>query len=175
MATAQPSPTQTPKFTKNYLKKLALSVAAVVTITVILTAQIASLTQTSNTTEIPRYSPGTHTQVLLEGSIVLNPKGDFLTGFNVPDEAKNAFLQGNYTLQDKDTRTGTTITVWSQQEFINHFSCQNAVPIYNEEFLPMNQDIFNITLESGNYFILISDAGVEPKVLDIKLDLSFTV
>ena len=181
MSAFQALPAQTPAPTKEYWRKLALVVMATVIITVLLTSQIASVTQAgnngsqhiSNRNIDPSHIIEPRTQDAVSGAIVLNPSGYYLTGFNVPEDAQNAVLQGNYVLTDNSTNNAPTVTVWSQQEFINYFSCQNAVPCYNKDFMPMQSDNINITLSSGNYLILISNAGLDAKILQAQIELTY--
>jgi hypothetical protein len=177
MMTSQALPTSNPAKTKSYWKKMALTVAVAVTMTVIFTAQIVEVSQAnpSSPNLSGRYSPGSYSQDVMTGSIVLNPKGCYLTGFNVPDEAKTALLQGNYTLLTNGTRCGTTLTIWSQQEFLNYWSGHGAVPCYNRDFMPKEADNINISLSKGTYFIMASGASIEPKVLGAQITLNFTV
>jgi hypothetical protein len=177
MSATQISPTYSSIKAKNYWKKMAFTVTVAVILTIMFTAQIVEVTQAnSNSSNLGgRYSPGSYNQKVMSEPIVLNPNGCYLTGFNVPDEAKTAFLQGNYTLLTNGTRCGTTLTIWSQQEFLNYWSGRNAVPCYNKEFMPRQSDNINITLTKGPYFIMISGASIEPKVLEAELTLNFTI
>ena len=169
-------PSSKPLRTKKYWRNLALTVTAAVAITVILTAQLVNVTQANNenNTNADWNSPGPHTQEVLSGKIILNPKGYYLTGFNVPDNAQNAFLQGNYTVVSDSKNNNAIMTIWSQQEFLNYFACRNAVPCYNKDMIGMRSDHLNISLSKGNYIILISGASVDPKILEAQLTLNFT-
>jgi hypothetical protein len=99
----------------------------------------------------------------------------YLTGFNVPDEAKNATLQGKYTVVNNATNNSCTMIIWSQQEFLNYFDCKNAVPCYNRDFMPKESDNFNITLSKGDYLIMIEAGSIDTQVLEAQLYLNFTV
>jgi hypothetical protein len=162
--------------TKKYWLKTISVVAVAVMVTVILTAQITvtQVTQASSGS-LTGYAPGTYTHDVLCRSIVLNPTGMFLTGFNVPDQAKNATLQGKYTVVDNATNNSCTMIIWSQQEFLNYFSGKNAVPCYNKDFMPKSSDTLNITLSKGNYMITISASCVYTQILETELHLNFTV
>ena len=176
MSTPQAPSTKTAKFTKSYLKKISLAVAAAVTITVFITAGIFGASHaTINDSNAGMYSPGAHSIDVLSGPIVLNPKGCYLTGFEVPGNAKNATLQGNYTVVDGAANKAASLTVWSQQEFLNYFGNNNADPCYNKGLMPMPQDNINIPLSKGYYLILISGAGSETAVLEAQLTLNFTI
>jgi len=121
------------------------------------------------------YSPGEYSRPVLSGSIVLNPNGYYLTGFNVPDEAKNAVLQGNYTVIKKQHKQHCIMAIWSQQEFLNYFNGQSAVLCYNQYLMPHTTDNLNITLPKGNYFIMINPGSVNTQILEAQLTLNFTV
>lgn len=158
---------------KRYWSKMALAVAAAVTITVFVTTTIFGGSHaTINNTNVGMYSAGVHSEEVMSGQIVLNPKGSYLTGFVVPDDAVNATLQGNYTTaEDK----ATSFTVWSQQEFLNYFSNQNSEPTYNKNLMPINHDEFCVPVSSGYYLILVNGAGYKPAVLETQLTLNFTI
>lgn len=167
--------TTNPLRTKKYWLKMTLTVAVAVIITVLLTAQIV-ITQANSGSQSMGNSPGTYTRDVLTGPIILNPNGQYLTGFNVPSDAKNAFLWGNYSVvQNSINNNMATMTIWSQQEIINYFSCEDAVPCYNIEMYPMHSDNLNITLSKGNYFILICGGGFDTNVLEANLYLNFTI
>jgi hypothetical protein len=168
----QPSPLRT----KRYWLKTALMVTVVVMVTVILTAQITvnQVTQASSGS-LTGYAPGKYSHDVLCRSIVLNPNGMFVTGFNVPDEAKNATLQGNYAVVENSTNNNCCMIIWSQQEFLNYFSGKNAVPCYNKDFTSHSSDSLNITLTKGNYMIAISAGCVYTQILETELYLNFTV
>ncbi len=160
--------------TKRYWRNMALAVIAAVAITVILTSQLVNVTQANSNPNSGWYSPGPHTVAVMSESIVLNPNGSYLTGFNVPDEAQNAILQGNYTVVSNSTN-GAIMTIWTQQEFLNYFGCRHAVPCYNKDLIPMRSDNLNITLSKGNYLILISGASINTDILEAQLTLNFTI
>lgn len=152
---------------------MALAVAIAVTLTVFATVgSFGGSHATINNTNVGMYSAGVHSEEVMSGQIVLNPKGSYLTGFVVPDDAVNATLQGNYNVTDDKA---TSFTVWSQQEFLNYFSNQNSEPTYNKNLMPMNHDEFCIPVSSGYYLILVSGAGYEPAVLEAQLTLNFTI
>jgi hypothetical protein len=167
----QPSPLRS----KKYWHEMALAITIAVIATVLLTSQIANVTQANNTSQLGSYSPGTYSQKVLSGQIVLNPKGMFVVGFNVPDEAKNATLQGKYAVGENSTNNNCCLIVWSQQEFLNYFSGKNAVPCYNQDFMSRSSDSLNITLSKGNYLIAISVGCVYTQILETELYLNFTV
>lgn len=175
MLSFQALPTQTLIKTKKYCRNLALAVIAAVTITVILTAQIVSVTQANNGSQNidPSHVIGPHTHSVISGELVLNSDGYFFTGFYVPDDAQNPVLQGNYTVTNS-TNNVATVTIWSQQEFINYLSNRNSNPCYNKDLMPMPSDNLNLTLSSGQYLILISGASVDTKILQAQIDLTYT-
>ncbi|MGD6806214.1 MAG: hypothetical protein ACQCN4_04580 [Candidatus Bathyarchaeia archaeon] len=121
MTEVQNSPKPNPIRTKKYWRNMTLAVAAAVTITVLVTVGIFGGSHaTVNGSNAGMYSSGTHSIDVLSGPIALNPKGCFLTGFEVPEGAKNATLQGNYTVVDSaNNNSAAVLTVWSQQEFLN--------------------------------------------------------
>jgi hypothetical protein len=145
-----------------------------VVLAVLITGVLASGPQTSQGSIIGDVTFPYHQQVL-SGAIVLNPDGDFLTGFYVPDGAKTAELQCNfYAVANNDTNNGVIMTIWSQKEFLNYFSCQKAVPCYNRDMMPAASANFNLDLKSGQYIILISDASTEPRTIQVQMDLNCT-
>jgi hypothetical protein len=174
MLAFQAPSTKNPLKTKKYWLKITLMLAAAVIVTVILTAQLANVTQ-ANTNQSMNYAPGEYSHSVLSRSIVLNPNGYYLTGFNVPDEAKTAVLQGNYTVTNNGTNNNCVMAIWSQQEFLNYFNGQSAVPCYNQYLMPHTADNLNITLSKGNYLIMISPGSVNTQILEAQLVLNFTV
>jgi hypothetical protein len=161
--------------TKGYWLKMAVSVATAVIITVMLTTQIVNAINTENISQSFDNSPGTYTYDVLTGPIILNTKGQYLTGFNVPDDAVEATLWGNYSVGQNGTYSNTaTMTIWSQKEIINYFSGKSAVPCYNKDMYSMKSDSLNITLTKGNYIILIGGNSFNTSVLEANLYLTFT-
>lgn len=154
---------------------MALAVAVAVIITVALTAQIVNVTQANNTSQPFSYAPGVYSQKVLSGQIILNPEGMFVAGFNVPDEARNATLQGEYSVVDNSTNNSCCVIVWSQQEFLNYFGGKSAVPCYNKDFMPRVSDGVDIALSKGNYIVTINAGSIDSKVLNAELYLNFTV
>lgn len=167
----QPNPLKT----KKYWRKMALAITVAVIATVLLTSQIVNVTQANNTDQTFSYAPGVYSQKVLSGQFVLNPKGMFVAGFNVPDEAKNATLQGKYAVIENSTNNNCCMNIWSQQEFLNYFGGKNAVPCYNKDVMPRESDTVNITLAKGNYIITISTGCVYTQILEAELYLNFTV
>jgi hypothetical protein len=166
-----------PLRTKKYWLKMAVALIVAILLTVIVTAQltVTQVTQGSGNC-LAEYPPGAYTQDVLCRSIVLNPNGLFLTGFNVPDNVKTAMLLGNYSVIQNGTVTNSaTLTIWSQQEFLNHFGCKNAVPSYNREMIGKVSDNLNVTVSKGTYVILIGADSVNTEVLEAQLYLNFTV
>ncbi len=163
--------------TKKYWRKMALAVATAVIVTVILTSSLLHATPaTIQTSSATMFFSGSHRLEVLSGPIVLNSKGCYLTGFEVPEGSKNAVLQGNYTLVNNATsHEATILTVWSQQEFLNYFSNCNAEPSYNKNLMPMLQDNLNVSLSKGYYLIMISGAGTQNAILEAELILSFAI
>ncbi len=121
------------------------------------------------------YAPGQYTQHVLCGSIVLNPDGCYFSGFYVPDNAKSAVLQGNYTVINNSTNSAATMTIWSQKEFLNYLNAQNASPCYNKDMYPMASDNLNLSLPSGQYIILVGSSTVNTNILEAQIDLNFTI
>ena len=164
--------------TKKYWRNLALAVIVAVAITVFLTSQIVNVTQANiGSSNDENYSPGAHTINVLTGPISLNPpKGYYFTGFYVPDNAKNPVLQGNFTVvNNSGNYSGATLTIWSQQQFINYLNGHNATPCYNKDMFPMTSGAINIILSSGPYFILINSATINATILQAQVSLNFTV
>ena len=81
--------------------------------------------------------PGAHTINVLTGPISLNPpKGYYFTGFYVPDNAKNPVLQGDFTVvNNSGNYSGATLTIWSQQQFINYLNGHN-LPMLQQRHVP---------------------------------------
>lgn len=154
---------------------MSASVTAAVIITVMLTTQIVNAINTENISQSFDNSPGTYIRDVLIGPIILNPNGQYLTGFNVPDDAVQATLWGNYSVvQNSSNNNMATMTIWSQKEFLNYFSDQNAMPCYNKDMYSMTSDRLNITVTKGNYIILICGGGWDTNVLETNLYLNFT-
>jgi hypothetical protein len=161
---------------KRYWGKMALSVAAAVTLTVLLTASILAGTYaTVNSSEAGIYSTGQHTVEVLSGSVVLNTKGSYLTGFEVPPNAKNATLQGNYYVVNGTAGNAASLTVWSQQQFLNYFANKNAQAIYNKGLMPIQHDTVDINVSEGYYLILVSGTCNQQSILEANFTLSFTI
>jgi hypothetical protein len=161
--------------TRGYWVKMMVSVATAVIITAMLTTQIVNGINTENISQSFDNSPGTYTRDVLTGPIILNTQGEFLAGFNVPDDAVQATLWGNYSVVQNGTCSFTaTMIIWSQQEFLNYFSGKNAVPCYNKEMYSMKSDSLNVTLTKGNYIITICGNCYNTNVLDVNLYLNFT-
>jgi hypothetical protein len=177
MITYQALPTQTPKITKRYCRNLALAVSVVVVLTVILTSCIfANVTQASgSSSSITNPVPGFHTENVMSGSIVLNPGGYFFKGFYVPDNAKNPVLQGNYTVINNSTNSAASVTIWSQQEFVNYLNNHNASPCYNRDMFPMPSDNVNVTLATGPYFIMVGSATGNTNILQAQINLTYNI
>lgn len=170
----QALPSQTSKITKRYCRNLVLAVAFVVIITVILTSSLVSVTQANDSSPyLGDPTSGSHIQNVISGSIVLNPNGYYFTGFYVPGNAKNAVLQGNFTVARNSTNNAAVVTIWSQPEFINYLNCKNASPCYNKGMFPMASDNINVTLPSGQYIILIGSATVNTNILQAQIDLTY--
>jgi hypothetical protein len=112
-------------------------------------------------------------QEVISGPLVLNPNGYYLTGFLVPEGAKTSTLQGNFAVSNS-SNNGVIITVWSQKEFINYFSCHNAVAFYNQYMVPATSGEINLELASGQYLILFSGASVNLTTVQTQLDLNCT-
>ncbi len=170
--------TQTPSYqkSKTYWKKMALAVAAAVILTVIVTSSIVNVTQAKSQTANSMFTSGSHTVELLSGPIVLNSNGCYLTGFEVPNGAKNSVLQGNYTVKNNATsHKAAIVTVWSQQEFLNYFGNKNAEPCYNKNLMPLPQDSLSIPVSEGYYLIMVSSAGAQNAVMETELTLTFIV
>ncbi|HSV49567.1 MAG TPA: hypothetical protein VLH35_04560 [Candidatus Acidoferrales bacterium] len=156
----QAPPALNPLRTKKYWLKMTLTVTVAVIITVFLTAQIV-ITQANSGSQSMDYAPGAYTRDVLTEPIVLNAKGMFFTAFEVPDQAKNAVLWGNYSIsKDAADYNWPVVTIWTQQEFANYISAKSAVPYYNKEMYSMQSDNLNITLSKGIYIILTGGAAL---------------
>jgi hypothetical protein len=168
--------TEKPIRSKKYLRNLALAIVTAVAITVILTSSIVNITQANGSSNADWYSQGSYTQKVMSDPIFLNPKGVYFIGFNVPDNAIDVFLQGSYSVVSNGTyANGATMTIWTQEEFLNYWGCRNAVPCYNKDMIPMQSDNLNVTLSKGNYLVMICGNGFETMILETQLTLSFTI
>jgi hypothetical protein len=176
MLAFQALPTQTQSKPKSHFaRNLTLEVIAAVMITAILTSAILSgnTANSSNQNINPNYAPGTHT--IISGSIALNPTGDYFTGFNVPENALNPVLQGNFTSTGNSTNNNVVVTVWSQKEFINYLSGLSSSPCYNKDLIPMAVGNINVTLSSGNYFIMFGSGSIGDKTVSVQIDLTYII
>jgi hypothetical protein len=177
MLAFQALPTQTQSKPKSHFaRNLTLEVLVAVMITAILTSAILSGTTAngSNQNINTNYASGMHTQSVISGSIALNPTGDYFTGFNVPENALNPVLQGNFTSTGNSTDNNVIVTVWSQSEFINYLSGHNSSPCYNKDLFPMAAGNINVTLSSGNYLIMIGSGSIGETV-SIQIDLTYGI
>ncbi len=156
---------------------MALEVTVAVIITAILTSAILSCTTSNsgNQNINPNYAPGAHTQSVISGSIALNPTGDYFTGFNVPENALNPVLQGNFTSTGNSTNNNVVVTVWSQKEFVNYLSSLSSSPCYNKDTFPMTAGNINVTLQSGNYFIMFGSGSIGDKTVSVQIDLTYGI
>jgi hypothetical protein len=178
MLAVQALPTQTQSKPKSHFaRNLALEVIVAVMITAIVTSAILSVTTAKggNPNINPICSPGAHTQCVISGSIALNPTGDYFTGFNAPENALNPVLQGNFTSIGNSTNNNVVVTVWSQKEFINYLSGLSSSPCYNKDLFPMSAGNINITLSSGNYFIMFGSGSIGDKTVSVQIDLTYSI
>lgn len=120
------------------------------------------------------YVPTPHTESVISGSIVLNPDGYYFTGFSVPEDALNPVLQGNFTSTGNSTNNNAIVTVWSQKDFVNYLDCCQSTPCYNKDLMPMVAGNINVTLSSGQYFIVFGSASVEAKTVSVQIDLTYS-
>ena len=178
MLAFQAFPKQTQSKPKShFVRNLALEVLVAVIITATLTSAIlSSNTANSGNQNIhPNYAPSMHTQNVISGSIALNPTGDYFTGFNVPENALNPILQGNFTSIGNSTNNNVIVTLWSQKEFINYLSGLSSSPCYNKDLFPRSAGNINITLSSGNYFIIFGSGSIGDKTVSIQIDLTYGI
>ena len=178
MLAFQALPTQTKSKPKSHFaRNLTLEVIVAVMITAILTSAILSGTtaNSGNQNINPNNAPCMHTQSVISCPIALNSNGLFLTGFNVPENALNPVLQGNFTSIGNSTNNNVVVTVWSQSEFINYLSGHNSSPCYNKDLFPMASGNINVTLSSGDYFIVFGSASMEGKTVSIQIDLTYSI
>jgi hypothetical protein len=178
MLAVQALPTQTQSKPKSHFaRNLALGVIVAVIITAILTSAILSdnAASSGNQNINPNNAPGMHTQGIISGSIALNPTGDYFTGFNVPENALNPVLQGNFTSIGNSTNNNVVVSVWSQKEFINYLNGDSSSPSYNKDLFPMVTGNINITLSRGNYFIVFGSASMEGKIVSVQIDLTYSI
>jgi hypothetical protein len=161
---------------RHFARNLALEVMVVVMVTAILTSAILSgaTTNSGNQNINPNYTPDMPIQII-SGSIALNPTGAYFTGFNVPEDALNPVLQGNFTSTGNSTNNNVVVTVWSQKEFINYLSGHDSSPCYNKDLFPMATGNINVTLSSGNYFIMFGSGSIGAKTVSVQIDLIYSV
>ncbi len=178
MLAFQALPVQTPiKPKSHFARNLVLEVVVAVMVTAILTSAILSgaTTNSGNQNINPNYTPAMPIQII-SGAIVLTPmSGAYFTGFGVPEDALNPVLQGNFTSTGNSTNNNVVVTVWSQKEFINYLSGHDSSPCYNKDLFPMAAGNINVTLSSGNYFIMFGSASVDAKTVSIQIDLTYSV
>ena len=167
------SPPQNPNETKkpHTSRYIAVGLMATVAVIIIIIASGAfSSTAENNTNCVP--TP--YTVSVISESIVLNPDGYYFTGFSVPEGALNPILQGNFTSAGNSTNNNAIVTVWSQKEFINWLSCRNCSPCYNRDMMPMVAGKINVTVSSGQYFIVFSSATYkQAKTVTAQIDLTY--
>ena len=169
MLAFQALPVQTPiKPKRHFARNLAVAVVVAVMVTAILTSSILSgaPTNSGNQNINSNYTP----------AIVLTPmSGAYFTGFGVPEDALNPVLQGNFTSTGNSTNNNVVVTVWSQKEFINYLSGHDSSPCYNKDMFTMATGNINVTLSSGNYFIMFGSASLDSKIVSIQIDLTYSV
>jgi len=159
-------------------KNIAIGLIAIAVAIIILTSGVLSVTSVNdsnkNAETDPNYVPTLYTQNVVSDSLVLNPGGHYFAGFNVPEDALNPVLQGNYTSISNCTNNAVMVTIWSQKDFINYLNCLEATPCYNKDMMPMVTDNINVTLSRGNNFILFGSASVDTKTVLAQIDLTYS-
>jgi hypothetical protein len=171
---AQPTPNRNPLKSKKYWRNLAITVSAIIIITVVITSQAVNVTEAGSAAPTV-YEPGDYTQKVLSGNITLNTVGLFMSGFNVPEEAKLPTLVGNYSVTGNGTKNIASMTIFSQAEFINYLNQKDSIPCYNSEFKSYSSDTLNVTLTKGNYIILIGGVRSGLETFESDISLNFTV
>ena len=174
---ALPSPSPNRIIKHHTGRNIAIGLIAIVAITIILTSGILCVTlangSNQNMGSILSYVPGPHTESVISGSIVLNPTGYYFTGFYVPENALNPVLQGNFTSAGNSTNNSVIVTVWSQTNFTNWLDGRQSTPCYNKDLMPMVTGNINVTLSSGEYFIVFSSASMQAKTVSAQIDLTY--
>ncbi len=159
-------------------RNIAIGLIAAALILIILTSGVLSITPVKDTNKNaetdPNYVASIYTENVVSDSLVLNPSGHYFVGFYVIEDALNSILQGNYTCISNGTNNAVIVTVWSQKDFINYLDNRQATPCYNRDMMPMVTGNINVTLSSGNYFILFSGASVDTKTVSVQIDLTYT-
>jgi hypothetical protein len=170
MLTSQTLPSTNPKHGLSKKFSAALIIVAVI-VTVFTTCVICSPNQTPRDDSLVVTAP--YSVRVLSGPIFLNPTGIYVTGFSAPEGPKTCILQGNFTVISNCTNNAITVTIWSQQAFVDWIGCKsNAVPLYNRDMFPMISGTVNMTLPSGIYIMVFSSASMEPKTVAAQFDLN---
>lgn len=157
-------------------RNMAIGLIILALTIIILSSGVLSIYQTNdneNKQIDEDYVPIQYTQNVVNNTLILNPGGNYFLGFQVPEEAKNARIQGKYTSILDSANNAVIITIWSQKEALNYLNCLEAKPCYNKDLMPMVTDNINVTLSKGNYFVFFDAASVDSKTVSIQLDLIF--
>jgi hypothetical protein len=159
-------------------RNAAIGLIATAVIIVILTSGVLCATSANginkNLGNDPDYVPTPHTVSVISESIVANPNGYYFTGFCVPEDALSPVLQGNFTSTGNSTNNSVIVTVWSQTNFINWLNGRQSTPCYNKDLMPMVTGNINVTLSSGQYFIVFGSASMEAKKVLAQIDLTYS-